>query len=460
MNKFVYQSSTDSPPPAPTVGQNGDGKLVSETWREGDTMHTQTTIIHKKVPAVWTILITALTFMIIGALIATTVFVARFIDIETVVDAIQRTGSSGSDNPPITATPEPITQSPDPNDSPNGNSSSIMFGEDNPIPDIYAENVDGVLIVHSYASGNRYTGELVGVGTGFVISEEGYILTNAHVISGARNVWVTTCDGEDIQAEIIGSDVRTDTAVLKIDASAVTKVLTLGNSTDVSIGDFVLAIGHPTGAELSFTATFGMVGYVDRSVNIDGVRNNYIQIDAAINPGNSGGPLFNMKGEVIGMNSAKTVIASYDEQGEPISAEGLGFALPINEVIEVANSLIADGNIVRPGIGVSVITIDEQTAAEHNIPQGALVYSVIKDGPAHLAGLYADDIITSVDGTAITDTDAFIDIILTKQFGESVEIVFWRDGETRTCTLVIGDLNAIGDEVLDGVYGGSKYGLR
>lgn len=434
------------------------GKTQSAAWSEGDRLHVETTIIHKSIPSVGTILITAITFLIIGALIASGILLARFIEIDTISAAL--VGSLGSDDPADSTNP-PLTTNPPMGDVNGGgsHSPSIVFGGANPIPDIYSSTVEGVVIINSYSRQVNLSVNLIGTGTGFFISTEGYILTNAHVIEDAQSVWVTFYDGTNTRASIVGFDVKTDVAVLKVDASKVTKALTLGNSDSVRTGDFVLAIGHPTGEELSFTGTFGMVGALNRSVLIDGMRNDYIQIDAAINPGNSGGPLFDMNGNVIGINSAKTVIASYNEDGEPINAEGLGFALPINNAMDVAAKLIEDGSIPRPGIGVSVITISEQRAESFNIPCGALVYSVVKDGPAHKAGLYADDIIVKAGDTEITDKEMFVEVIQVLNVGDSIELQYWRDGEMYTCTLVVGNLNEIGSEVLDDAYGGSRFGF-
>ncbi|MCH5278573.1 MAG: trypsin-like peptidase domain-containing protein [Christensenellaceae bacterium] len=444
-------------------GQSGD-KVRSVSWSEGDKVHVETTVIHKNVPSVGTILITAITFLVIGALVASGILLARFIEIDTIsaalVGSLESDDPSNTTNPPLITNPSLATNPPAGDATGGGSHSpSIVFGDANPIPNIYSSSVEGVVIINSY-SGNRNSNyNLIGTGTGFFISTDGYVLTNAHVVEDAVSVWITFYDGSNTKASIVGYDVSTDVAVLRVEASKVTKALTIGNSDSVQTGDFVLAIGHPTGEELSFTGTFGMVGAVNRSVLIDGMRNTYIQIDAAINPGNSGGPLFDMNGNVIGINSAKTVIASYNEDGEPISAEGLGFALPINNAMDIASKLIEDGSIPRPGIGVSVITINEQRAESFNIPCGALVYSVIKDGPAHKAGLYADDIIVKAGDTEITDKELFVEIIQGLNVGDSIELQYWRDGEMHTCTLVVGNLNEIGSEVLDDAYGGSNFGF-
>ncbi|MBQ3939173.1 MAG: PDZ domain-containing protein, partial [Clostridia bacterium] len=162
----------------------------------------------------------------------------------------------------------------------------------------------------------------------------------------------------------------------------------------------------------------------------------------------------------IGVNSAKTVIASYDENGEAISAEGLGFAIPINTALETARAIIENGSIVRPGIGISTIVIDEDTAAKYDIPVGALVYSILEDGPGHLAGLHVDDIIIKADDTDIPDSESLGRYISTKSLGDVVKLTVFRDGETITIDITIGDLNQLGSTVLNDEYGGEKYGLR
>ena len=458
--------------PIHSVNNDGD-KETTVIWREGNgPVQTQTTIIHKKVPAAGTIVLTAFVFTVLGAFLASLVFLARLVDVKSIASAISETkrtsivetprpnqsadnsNSGDNANPPI-ANPDPNIQLPTP--APAEDDPVMNFGAG--LNELYDENVSGVVIVNSYAGVPRNSTH-TGTGSGFFITDDGYILTNAHVIEDAVNVRITTYDGSVYDAAIVGSDVKTDIAVLKAPTEAVMKALTLGDSERVRTGDFVLAIGHPTGEELSFTATFGMVGATDRTVSIDGIRNDYIQIDAAINPGNSGGPLFDMNGLVIGVNSAKTVVASYDEDGEPINAEGLGFALPINVALQTAHDLIAQGSIVRPGIGLSTVFVNLETADKYNIPVGGLVYTVTEGGPAHLAGLYADDIITKADDVVIDNNEALGAYIRTKSFGDTVEIKYWREGEYYTCTLTIGDLNAIGSKVLDDAYGGAKYGIQ
>ncbi|MDO4567919.1 MAG: trypsin-like peptidase domain-containing protein [Clostridia bacterium] len=329
------------------------------------------------------------------------------------------------------------------------------------LPDIVEAVSPGVVSVLNYGaptSVGQYTREnLIGTGSGFVISSEGYILTNAHVVDGANYVRVRLYNDIEYDAELVGADVSLDVAVLRIDAQGLT-VLKLGESATVRVGEFVVAIGDPTGTALAGTPTFGIVSALNRSVNIDGRTNRYIQTDAAINPGNSGGPLINMNGEVIGITSAKTVTASYDEYGNPISAEGLGFALPIDDVMEVVMPLITSGYFQRPGIGLTTVYLDDATGAEHGMPSGLLVVFVLADAPACEAGLRADDIVVECEGTALKSNEQLGAIIRSRNVGDSVSVRVWRNGVYMDFEIVIGDLNQMGDEVYNDEYGGTWLG--
>ncbi|MBR0134921.1 MAG: trypsin-like peptidase domain-containing protein [Clostridia bacterium] len=437
--------------------RNDDGSYErSVIWKDNDTLHTETTVINKTVPSAGVIILTALVFTLIGALIAGLIFFSRFIGVRSIVDALK-------DSKPAEATPAPdnavVLPTPSlPDSSDPGNAGPSYFSGS--LSELYSRNVGGVVIVQSYNGKAGRSADLIGTGTGFCISGQGYILTNEHVVADANSFQVVTFADQTIDARLIGSDVRTDIAVLKIDDASLLTPLEPADSSSVRTGDFVFAIGHPTGDELSFTATFGMVGAVDRSVLIDGVRNDYIQIDAAINPGNSGGPLFDMNGKVIGVNSAKTVIASYDENGEPITAEGLGFALPINLALQTASTIINEGGIQRPGIGISTITVDEETAEQYQIPQGALVYTITENSPGHLGGLKIDDIITGADDVTISASEDLGAYVRTKSVGETIVLHVWRDGEALDVEIVVGNLNELGSTILNNEYGGSKYGFR
>lgn len=327
----------------------------------------------------------------------------------------------------------------------------------NPLPDVIEQVSPGVVGIVNYAYSDRYQQNLESAsGSGFIISADGYIITNSHVVEDAVQIGVLFVDGEEVTAELVGFDKTSDIAVLKVDKTGLT-ALKLGDSDSLRVGEFVVTIGDPTGRELAGTATFGIVSATKRSVNIDGITNDYIQTDAAVNPGNSGGPLLNTAGEVVGITSAKTVTASYDEYGNAISAEGLGFALPINDAMNIVTQLITTGEVKRPGLGISVLAIDEMTAAYYKIPQGVLVYTIVKDGPAHLAGFEINDIIIECDGVKVTDQDEFVSRVKGMTVGDTVEFVVWRYGTEVTITLKLTDLNTLNKENIEGVGDFEKF---
>ncbi|MBQ7091239.1 MAG: trypsin-like peptidase domain-containing protein, partial [Clostridia bacterium] len=285
--------------------------------------------------------------------------------------------------------------------------------------------------------------------SGFVVASEGYIITNAHVIRGADRVSVIFSDKEEVEAEVVGSDSTLDVAVLKVEKSGLTP-LALGDSDPVRVGEFTIAIGNPSGSELAGTTTFGIISATARSINIDGQTNNFIQTDAAINPGNSGGPMLNMKGEVIGITTAKNIYAGFDEFGNSINAEGLGFAIPINSAMDIACQLIENGRVIRPGIGVNVIGIDGETAEFYEIPEGILIYSVTRNGPAHKAGLKVDDIIVEYDGIAASSQDEFVDYVKALSLGDVLHLVVDREGKTVEIEVTLADMNEMGEELVGG----------
>ncbi|MPM14342.1 hypothetical protein SDC9_60704 [bioreactor metagenome] len=328
---------------------------------------------------------------------------------------------------------------------------------ENPIPDIYDAVSPGVVGVINYTkatspSGKEYF-EIYGSGTGFAVSSEGYILTNAHVVEGADKVTVKV-DGEDEErdAVIIGSDTETDIAVLKVEGATLHPLM-LGDSDSVRVGEYVLAIGNPLSTdELANTLTFGIISATSREITIDSYTNTYLQTDAAINFGNSGGPLINMDGLVIGINSAKTITAGYDELGNAVSAEGIGFALPINQVKKIMEILITEGKIERPGIGITVTTITEDIAAENDVPVGAYVESVVIGQPSDIAGLLAGDIIVEANGKTIKTQDDLVSVIKSCLVGDELKIKVYRDGEYLDLTIIIGnktDMNF--DDIVGGV---------
>ncbi len=313
------------------------------------------------------------------------------------------------------------------------------------IPDVVEAASSSVVGIIQYQPSAR-TGRLeeYGSGSGFIVSENGYILTNAHVVSGAAAVDVLFSDGEKKEALVVGADVTTDIAVLKVEGEDY-PALPIGDSGALRVGEYVIAIGNPLSSyELYGTVTFGIISATAREINIDGFVNTYLQTDAAINFGNSGGPLINMSGQVIGMNSAKSVTAGYDSKGNAISAEGIGFALPIQNVIEIANVILREGGMVRPGIGVQIRTVGPDTAVENDVPMGCRIEEITEGAPADAAGLQVGDIITMADGIIILENDDVVEYIRSLKVGDTVEFTVYREGEYLTIPVRIGNMNQFG----------------
>ena len=276
-----------------------------------------------------------------------------------------------------------------------------------------------------------------GAGSGVIITSDGYILTCAHVVSGASQITVTIGD-TDYTATVVGEDDTSDVAVLKIDATGLTPA-TVGDSDSLSVGDSVLAVGNPLG-ELGGTVTSGIVSALNRSVTIQGTSStntmSLIQMDASVSPGNSGGGLFNMNGELIGLVNAKS--SSSD-------AEGLGFAIPINDAIQVAQDLLENGYVSgRPYMGITYIAVtDAQTAAQFNVnAYGVYVVDVVQGGPADKAGLKVGDRIVSIDGTEIAQKDDLGTLMQQHTAGDTLSITVARDGQMQTVSLTLGEKNA------------------
>ena len=276
-----------------------------------------------------------------------------------------------------------------------------------------------------------------GAGSGVIISSDGYILTCAHVVSGASQITVTIGD-TDYTATVVGKDDTSDVAVLKIDATGLTPA-TVGDSDSLSVGDSVLAVGNPLG-QLGGTVTSGIVSALNRSVTIQGTSStntmSLIQMDASVSPGNSGGGLFNMNGELIGLVNAKSSSSN---------AEGLGFAIPINDAIQVAQDLLENGYVSgRPYMGITYIAVtDAQTAAQFNVnAYGVYVVDVVQGGPADKAGLKAGDRIVSIDGTEIAQKDDLGTLMQQHTAGDTLSITVARDGQMQTVSLTLGEKNA------------------
>ena len=276
-----------------------------------------------------------------------------------------------------------------------------------------------------------------GAGSGVIISSDGYILTCAHVVDGASTITVTI-DDKDYTATLVGEDTTSDIAVIKIDADGLTPA-TVGNSDSLKVGQSVMAVGNPLG-ELGGTVTGGMISALNRSVTIQGSSSvntmSLIQMDASVSPGNSGGGLFNMNGELVGIVNAKS--SSSD-------AEGLGFAIPINDAIKVAQELLENGYVTgRPYLGITYLAVtDAQTASQLGVnAYGVYVVEVVKGGPAEKAGLQAGDRIVSVDGTEIASKDDLGTLMQKHAAGDTLSITIARDGQMQTVNVTLGEKTA------------------
>ena len=289
---------------------------------------------------------------------------------------------------------------------------------------VYAQNVKSVVAISNQVTTNIYgqVSETASSGTGFIISENGYIVSNYHVVEGATTLTVITWDGTEYAAKYVGGDEPNDLAVLKIEATGLQKAK-LGSSDDLIVGDMVVAIGNPLG-ELTSTLTVGYVSAKDRDINTSGALINMIQTDAAINPGNSGGPLFNMKGEVIGITTAK--YSGTTNSGASI--EGIGFAIPIDDVINKITDLRDVGYITGAYLGVMVQDTDP-TLSYYGIPMGAFVREVTPGSCAQAAGILAKDIIVSVGDHEVGGLNDLSKAMQTFKAGDVTTITVWRGGQ-------------------------------
>ena len=276
-----------------------------------------------------------------------------------------------------------------------------------------------------------------GAGSGVIISSDGYILTCAHVVSGASNITVSIGD-KDYPATLVGEDTTSDIAVVKVDATGLTPA-TVGNSDNLKVGESVMAVGNPLG-ELGGTVTSGIVSALNRSVSIQGSSSvntmSLIQMDASVSPGNSGGGLFNMNGELVGIVNAKS---------SDSDAEGLGFAIPVNDAVKVAQELLENGYVTgRPYLGISYYAVtDAQTAAQLGVnAYGVYIVEVVKGGPADKAGLQAGDRIVSVDGSEVATQSDLGTLMQNHKAGDTIEITVARGGQMQTVTVTLGEKGA------------------
>lgn len=300
-------------------------------------------------------------------------------------------------------------------------------------------SVVGITVTYQISSffGGSSTSEATG--SGIIVSEDGYIVTNNHVINSDASSSFTIAeatgikvniygDSQSFEATIVGTDVYTDLAVLKIEKTGLSPV-TIGDSNSVKVGEFVMAVGNPLGMDYSVTS--GIVSAVDREIESEGSTYTAIQTDAAINSGNSGGALVNSKGELIGINTMKFA-------GTGI--EGIGFAIPISSATTIIDQLIEYQTVKRPYIGIVGSSVDSATAKRYNLPEGIYVESVEENSPASLAGLQQADIITKIEGQEVKSVNELNKIKYTYNIGDTVKLTVYRNGETLDLNIVLAEL--------------------
>lgn len=301
--------------------------------------------------------------------------------------------------------------------------------------------------------------EAASEGSGVIYKVDGetaYVVTNNHVVKGQSGLEVVLSDGTKVTGELVGTDAYTDLAVIKIASDKVETVATFGDSSALKVGEPAIAIGSPLGSDYANSVTQGIISSLNRQVtsqNDSGetVSINAIQTDAAINPGNSGGPLINVDGQVVGINSSK--IASTSESTSSVSVEGMGFAIPSNDVVEIINQLESDGKVVRPALGIRTIDLSSITSQQQeqilkvpsSVTAGVVVYSVNNATPAEQAGLQQYDVITKVDDTEISSTTDLQSALYKHKVGDTITLTFYRGDEEKTATVELSVDTSIND---------------
>ena len=300
--------------------------------------------------------------------------------------------------------------------------------------EVYASNVNSTVGITTSVTTNfwGFHTTSAAAGSGFILTDDGYIITNHHVIENSDSITVSLYDGTTYEAELIGYDKSNDIAVLKVEAEDLTPVV-IGDSENLNVGDSVIAIGNPLG-ELTFSLTSGAVSALDREITLsNSVTMELIQTDCAINSGNSGGALFNLYGEVIGIVNAK-----YSGSGGGASIDNIGFAIPVNHVKDIIKSIIENGYITKPYIGVSVTDVSRETQS-YGLPKGAAVRSIAEDSPAAAAGLEENDIITSINGEEISGSKALVDKVRDASVGDELIFTVYRKGESVEAKVIVGE---------------------
>ncbi|MCM1325897.1 MAG: trypsin-like peptidase domain-containing protein [Bacteroidales bacterium] len=299
--------------------------------------------------------------------------------------------------------------------------------------EVYAANVNSTVGITTSVTTNfwGFTSSSPSSGSGFIITDDGYIITNYHVIEDSDSITVSMYDGTTYDAKPVGYDESNDIAVLKVEAENLTPVV-IGDSDALNVGDSVIAIGNPLG-ELTFSLTSGAVSALDREVTLsNSLTMDLIQTDCAINSGNSGGALFNLYGEVVGITNAK-----YSSSSSGASIDNIGFAIPINHIMGIVRSIIEDGYITKPYIGVSVADVSAEMQ-RYGLPKGAAVQGITEDSPADEAGLMINDIITAVNGDE-AGSSSLVDAVGEASPGDVLILSVYRQGENIEIEVTVGE---------------------
>jgi len=315
------------------------------------------------------------------------------------------------------------------------NVTNIETGKLMTAAEVYASNVNATVGITTAITTNfwGYQTTSAASGSGFIFTDDGYILTNYHVIEDSDSITVSLYNGTTYDAELVGYDQSNDIAVLKVDAQGLTPVI-LGDSDNLNVGDSVVAIGNPLG-ELTFSLTAGTISAKDREITMsNGAAMQLFQTDCAINSGNSGGALFNLYGEVIGITNAKYSNSSTSGA----SIDNIGFAIPINDARAIATSIIEKGYVSKPYIGISVADVTPEIQG-YGLPQGAAVRGVTDGSPAQKAGLQVNDIVTEANGIAITGSSDLVRLVKEAQIGDTLTLSVYRQGNVLEITITVGE---------------------
>ncbi|MFD1671361.1 S1C family serine protease [Agrilactobacillus yilanensis] len=320
----------------------------------------------------------------------------------------------------------------------------------NPFAGLFGDSDSNSNSSSSSASSSSGSLEEYGEGSGVIYTKENgkaYIVTNNHVVSGSDELQVIMSDGTKLTAKLVGADEVTDLAVLSIDADKVTTTASFGNSDSITPGEAVIAIGSPLGSDYATSVTQGIISAKSRTMPITDEttgqqtgESTVIQTDAAINPGNSGGPLVNAAGQVVGINSMKLA-----ESNDGTTVEGMGFAIPSNEVVEIINQLVQNGSVTRPALGISVVELSQISASQQSsvlklpssVTTGAVVSSVTDGSAAANAGLKKYDVITALGSTKVESIAKLHTALYKYKVGDKVEITYYRDGKKATTTVTL-----------------------